>query len=107
MSETIDRLELLVSCLKRCERLKVRLYEQHYYYESFGSWEIVIGRPHKRMRFIWDRKENQLITETSLYHNSKSWAEWEHYAETTIGELLELGQIFTIIEEHLTECFHT
>jgi hypothetical protein len=55
-----DYFKSVANLAERLAKKKVAIYEHHFTYMAFGSWEIVAGRRSKILRFTYDGKESYL-----------------------------------------------
>ena len=56
----------------------VTLFEHHYYLLVFGSFELEFGKPHRRLRIVWDGRERFLTVQRSNFPNQSSHPEWKN-----------------------------
>lgn len=56
----------------------IGLYEHSFDAQHFGSFTVVFGRPHERVRFVWDGRENTLEVLIGKFPNSSQPAAWVH-----------------------------
>ena len=69
-----------------CVRSGLSIYEHQYCYLSFGSWILVVGRSHKRLRFSWDGKEGLLTIEHSNFESQSCPPSWKSVAAPIKGD---------------------
>jgi hypothetical protein len=76
--EAPRHLEQIAELERVLQAIGVTLYEHHYHYLIFGSFELVVGKPHRRMKIVWDGKESCLTVERSKFPNQGAHPEWKH-----------------------------
>ena len=53
------------------------VYENQYNYFAFGSWTLIVGTSHRRLRFEFDGKEDWLEVLESEFQNQGSQPQWK------------------------------
>ena len=61
------------------------IYEIGYDLLAFGSWVIVVGTRHRRLRLTWDGKEHYLSIEVASFPSSGTVAVWVDIDDTTLS----------------------
>ena len=75
--DDIAHLRDVVAMLDQLRDRHVTLYEHYYTYTGFGSFTIVLGRSHRRVKLAFDGKENILNVSASDFGNANSAPSWE------------------------------
>lgn len=68
--------ELLDGLNSSCAAKGITLFSHQYDHLAFGSWTLVAGRAHDRLRFSWDGKESRLEVEVSHFDAMNAPARW-------------------------------
>ena len=103
----MEHTELLNNFVNECQEIGVTLYEHSYNYQAFGSWYVVVGMPHHRMRFSWDGKESYLGIGEAKFGNSNSIPEWQPVSSSISGAHTKLAEVFQFIFKKLGERYGT
>jgi len=93
--------ELLNNIESECDALAITLYEHSYSHQAFGSWSVVAGKPHHRMRFSWDGKESYLGIAESEFTNSVSSSEWQPVFPSISGTQTSTDEVLGFIINQL------
>ena len=93
----MEHTELLDDFANSCQQVGVTLYEHSYHYQAFGSWYVVVGKPHHRMRFSWDGKESYLGISEAEFCNSNSVPEWRPIFPSISGTQTRPAEVFDFI----------
>ena len=99
--------ELLSNLENECDTLGITLYEHSYSYQAFGSWYVVVGKPHHRTRFSWDGKESYLGIAESEFTNSSSSPEWQPVFPSISGTQTSASEVLGFITKQLRERYAT
>ncbi len=80
---------------------ELAIYEANYNYWVFGSWTLVTGTSHYRLRFEFDGKEDWLEVFESEFDNSSSQPQWRSVETRQLerGSGVNTSQIFSIVED--------
>jgi hypothetical protein len=89
-------LQELAVVLETLRPHRVTLYEHHYNHQAFGSFEVVIGRPHRRLRFLWDGREFRLAAEESNFSGAGDYPQWRALLSKQLESSKVLGEICEI-----------
>lgn len=103
----MEHTELLDKLANKCKEIGVTLYEHSYNYQVFGSWYVVVGTPHHRMRFSWDGKESYLGIGVAEFCNSNSPPEWKPISSSISGTQAKPSEVFNFILKKVNEQYGT
>ena len=62
----------------------IELLEHHYHPQSFGSFELIVGRGHDQLKFTWNGKESILSLSFAKVQNITTRPEWTHDADFSL-----------------------
>ena len=62
----------------------IALYEHHYHPHAFGSFVLVLGRAHERVRFSWDGRECILSISFGTVSSKNASAAWTHGTDISL-----------------------
>ncbi len=99
----MEHTELLNKLVNECTAIGVTLYEHSYKHQAFGSWYLVLGKPHHRMRFSWDGKESYLGIGEAAFGNSNSSPDWEPVFPSISGTRVKPEEVFEFITKKVVE----
>ena len=107
MSDAAYSLTFLNAVAELATRLavdRIAVYKLRYDYPAFGSWELVAGRRHSRVRIVWDGKGAALNVYAAHIRNAADEPNWQLESEQDFSkkrsELAELfGAIYTAIRQ--------
>lgn len=71
-------METLVVFLGELSEKGVRLYEHHFDAQAFGSFGVVVGLPHRRLKFVWDGRDEILNVSVANGPNASGPMAWVH-----------------------------
>ena len=54
---SLKHVETLLGFLRELANDGIALYEHHFDAQAFGNFIVVLGLPHRRVKFIWDGRE--------------------------------------------------
>lgn len=97
ITELFNRLE------GECDAQALTLYEYSYSHLDFGSWFIVLGNSHHRIRFSWDGKESALGIAESEFINTKSRPEWRPLLPGISSASLSTADVLSFITKKVNE----
>ena len=100
-NSSIEHSRFVADLAEFCSKCNFTIYKHNYDYTVFGSWIMVIGRPHHRVKFSWDGKESYLGVSESEFKNQNSVPEWYPVEWGPGGTTLEQTDVFDFIKEHL------
>ncbi len=103
----MEHTELLNKLATQLEIIGLTLYEHAYYYQVFGSWHVIVGKPHDRMRFSWDGKESYLGVTQAQFSNSNSIPVWEPDLDNSLGIRSTPIEVFDFIAKRVAERYGT
>jgi hypothetical protein len=83
-STAIAHLESLLRILRDLNSEGIALYEHQYHPQAFGSFVLVLGRPHQRAKFTWDGREFILSMSIADFPNKNANALWTHDANFSL-----------------------
>lgn len=83
-AESIRHFESLLGILKDLESHKIALYEHQYHPQAFGSFVLVLGHAHERVKFSWDGREFILSISFGTFKNKNAPAAWTHDADVSL-----------------------
>lgn len=89
-STAIAHLDRLLRILRDLESEGIALYEHQYHPQAFGSFVLVLGRPHQRAKFSWDGREFILSMSIADFPNKNANAPWVHDADFSLPNGLGL-----------------
>ena len=75
--EALQHLRRVVSLAERLRAYSIAVYAYQYNYLAFGSWSLVAGNRHRRVRLTWDGKEFLLSCAASEFRGSSAPASWK------------------------------
>lgn len=81
MATTFDaskHMETLLGFLGELSEKGVRLYEHHFNAQGFGSFYVVVGLPHDRLKFVWDGRDEILTVCVGKGRNASGPMAWVH-----------------------------
>lgn len=98
-------LEELATLANRLLEHDLAIYEVSYNYLAFGSWTLVAGSRHRRLRFEYDGKEDQLDVSESTFSDSQSQPQWETLPPQTLepGAGVNVPRLFTLVGNRVFE----
>ena len=76
--EASKHMKALVGFLSELGEKGVGLYEHHFDAQSFGSFSVVVGLPHDRLKFAWDGRDEILIVSVGKGSNNSGPMTWVH-----------------------------
>lgn len=103
----MEHTELLNNLANECLEMGVTLYEHSYNYQAFGSWYLVVGKPHHRMRFSWDGKESYLGIVEAEFSYSGDVPEWKPVFPSISGTKTKPAEVFQFIITKVGERYGT
>lgn len=80
----IDHLESVARILRELGNEAIELFEHHYHPQAFGSFELVVGRGHERLKFTWDGRDSILSVSFASSLNKNRPAPWIHDADFSL-----------------------
>jgi hypothetical protein len=83
-SAAIAHFDNLLRILRALESVGIALYEHQYNPQAFGSFVLVLGRPHQRAKFSWDGREFILSMSIADVPNKNANALWIHDADFSL-----------------------
>jgi len=97
--------EALVTLANRLLEHDLAIYEVSYNYFAFGSWTLVVGSRHRRLRFQYDGKEDQFDVSESTFSDSQSPPQWEALPSQTLdrGAAVNVPRLFTLVGNMVLE----
>jgi hypothetical protein len=98
--------EFVSRLLKRHESLGIKLCQDTYAEEIFGSWILVIGIKLKRLKFSWDAKESYLGVGYKNFYIFGFPTSWEILPTDVGGTQVSQAEIFAFIDNVITEKFY-
>jgi len=99
-NSSIEHSRLVGGLAEYCAENNFTIYKHDYDFLIFGSWIIVIGKAHHRVKFSWDGKESYLGVSESKFENQSSNPDWQPF-EWGPGGAIEQAAVFEFIKEHL------
>ena len=60
-----------------CSDHALLVFEHHFHWLVFGSWTIVVGTSHSRLRFTWDGKEGVLEVAEAVIGSQADRPAWD------------------------------
>jgi hypothetical protein len=100
-------LQALGGLAGRLEGHDIAVYDVAYSYLSFGSWSLVAGSRHRRLKFDFDGKENHLSVAESDFSDSQSRADWQTLPAPAIeaGIGVNFSKLFELVEAIAVKAF--
>ena len=91
----------------RLEAHDIAVYDFTYSYLSFGSWTLVAGSRHRRLRVQFDGKEDHIEIAESTFSDSQSQSEWRMLPPPTlnVGAGVNPSELFDLVEGVVVEAF--
>jgi hypothetical protein len=77
--------EALAGLAKSLAGNELAIYEASFDYLCFGSWSLVVGTSHRRLRFAFDGKEGWLEVFESEFQNQGSQSQWRPQTRQQVG----------------------
>jgi hypothetical protein len=77
--------EALAELSKALAGHELAIYEANFDYVNFGSWWLIAGTSHRRLRFLFDGKEGWLEAFESEFRNQGSQAHWRPTHRRQVG----------------------
>ena len=88
------------------EQRGIEIYEHHYFSLAFGSWTLIAGKRHERIRFDWDGRDAFLTISETTFSDARSTQEWKKIQQMGINTK-DREQIWHAIIDFLTTKFAT
>jgi hypothetical protein len=76
----IHHLESVAEMLRELGDEAIELFEHNYHPQAFGSFELVVGRGHERLKFTWDGRDFILSVSFASSRNKEAPTPWIHDA---------------------------
>jgi hypothetical protein len=73
--------ESLARILRELAKERIELFEHTYHPQAFGSFELILGRGHDQLQFIWDGKEATLSVSFAKIPHKNTVPNWTHDAD--------------------------
>ena len=83
-SAQIVHLDSILRIMKDLESHKIALYEHQYHPQAFGSFVLVLGHAHERVRFSWDGRESILSISFGTFPTKDTSTTWTHDADISL-----------------------
>lgn len=80
----INYLRSLVRILEDLAEEGIELFEHKYHPQVFGSFEVVVGRSHERLKFTWNGRDCILSVSFATVTNKNANPSWTHDADFSI-----------------------
>ncbi|MEP6608978.1 MAG: hypothetical protein ABJA83_09900, partial [Burkholderiaceae bacterium] len=80
----IGHVAQLAAVLASLKPHNIALFEHQYLLLVFGSFGLVVGRAHDRLKFSWDGREFFLDVSRSGFANLSATPAWRHVANTKL-----------------------
>jgi|SRR6185369_58115 len=80
----INHLRSLTRILEDLEEERIELFEYEYHPLAFGSFQIIVGRSHEKLKFTWDGRESILSVSFGSVTNKKDIPNWTHDADVSL-----------------------
>ena len=80
----IHHLESVAGILRELGNEAIELFEHNYHPQVFGSFELVVGRGHERLKFTWDGQDFILSVSFASSRNKNAPAPWIHDADFSL-----------------------
>lgn len=77
--------EALADLAKSLASNELAIHEASFDYSCFGSWSLVVGTSHRRLRFVFDGKEGWLEVFESEFQNQGSQSKWRPTSKQQMG----------------------
>jgi len=81
---TVEHFESLTRILKDLAEERIELFEHKYHPQAFGSFELVLGRSHERLKFTWDGRDSILSVSFAKFPNKNATVAWTHDADFSL-----------------------
>jgi hypothetical protein len=84
------------------------IYESQYHYMVFGSWTLIAGVRHRRLRFIYDGKEHNLSVAIAKFPDSQSASTWQTLPSPSLTDVAGVNpskifeKVVQIVREQLS-----
>lgn len=102
---TILHLEMIEWFAEKLIGINLAIYYHEYDQLCFGSWEIILGTRHNRMRIIYDGRDNNYSMHYCKVSDSgtiENWNEYKNIIGTDENTAIEII-LETIIEYYKTK----
>jgi hypothetical protein len=95
----------LAGLATRLAAAQIAIYRIEYDALHFGSWTIVAGKRHRRVKVDWDGKESYLGVSTASFSDAQSRPEWHPNPGFPCGSDIggNSGMLFDLVEKVLRE----
>ena len=77
VSSSVDHLSSILDLSKKLQTVNIALFEHDYDMLCFGSFQLILGQSHRRLKFIWDGKEFSLGVSVSEYGSMGAVPDWK------------------------------
>jgi hypothetical protein len=95
---SLRHLEAVATLAQRLHQRAIAVLEYRYDFLAFGSWRLVAGSRHRRIRLTWDGKESLLSSSTSAFQGSGSSPAWRG-GESLHLESRDLATFYSAVED--------
>lgn len=99
----VEHLEQVAALAERLSRYGLTVFYHQYDDTAFGNFVLEIGRPHHRLRFVWDGRDSALVTSESGFQNQTSPASWKECCVQSVDCQSAFGRIESACLERMTE----
>ena len=98
----------MVSILNILKAKDVEIVEQRYLYEIFGTWWIVVGKPEKQAKLLWEGKDGILYYEIKLEpENAEEFArEYKKWGNQILWKTIEREETGRRFENDILSIAH-
>ena len=80
----IHHLESVAGILRELGNEAIELFEHNYHPQTFGNFELVVGRGHERLKFTWEGRDSVLSVSFASFPNKNAPAPWTHDADFSL-----------------------
>ncbi len=83
-TDSIRHMETLLGFLHELRSAGIALYEHRFDAQAFGNVSVVLGFPHRRVKFVWDGREFTLSVSVGAFVNSSGPGNWVHEMDVSL-----------------------
>jgi hypothetical protein len=76
--DSLSHMETLVGLLRELAGRGIALYEHRFDAQALGNFDVVLGVPHRRVKFTWDARDSLLSISVGKFQNASGPGDWVH-----------------------------
>ena len=81
---SLSHMKTLLGFLRELAQDGIALYEHHFLTQEFGNFTVILGLPHRRVKFAWDGRECLLSVAVGAFFNASGPGEWVHEMDVSL-----------------------